>query len=425
MKKFIKTFLILFIFILSIKVNADDLSSIKINGTLLEDFQSNKYTYVINVDANASMINIQATNNTGAKMEGLGDFNLDYGTNNLKIESIGRITDEYELIINRYDPRSVTNTIKSLNLSCYDLDFNSNKIEYSIRVSSKTPDCEIKINLTDPYKSRLLEEYGERNTYLDFGYNKVEIKVAAENEVVKTYTINITREIDEEYTLGDLQSDNLLKAIEIPGYDIDFNPSINEYNIILKDDEKTLTVKGILSSDKATFRDGYGNTEINVTKATTYMVQLIVVAENGAENTYTFNFIKKSNKKYIDAVAISNYKFDFDENITDYNLSLNDNDTELLFSYILIDPLNSTIEITGNENLKVGSVVTLKYIKDDYTQEYKINIVEKQIEETNKASEEKYGIGVKITCYVFLAVSIALVVLAVLHFRKKKKIESM
>ena len=84
---------------------------------------------------------------------------------------------------------------------------------------------------------------------MDFGYNKVEIKVAAENEVVKTYTINITREIDEEYTLGDLQSDNLLKAIEIPGYDIDFNPSINEYNIILKDDEKTLTVKGLDAID--------------------------------------------------------------------------------------------------------------------------------------------------------------------------------
>ena len=119
------------------------------------------------------------------------------------------------------------------------------------------------------------------------------VKVIAENESIRTYTINIVKESDslrEEETEKPIEPTELLsnnnraKNIGVKGYDIDFDPSKTEYEI--KTSAEVLDLKIELEESNAKYTIS-GNENLSNGS----IVKITVIAENGQENIYSIKII--------------------------------------------------------------------------------------------------------------------------------------
>lgn len=85
---------------------------------------------------------------------------------------------------------SSDNLIKTLTIEGYDLDFDQNKLEYSIKVKNDVKSLNINVILNSESASYTIE--GNEN--LKVGENTINIVVKAENENTRTYTIKVNKE---------------------------------------------------------------------------------------------------------------------------------------------------------------------------------------------------------------------------------------
>ena len=91
---------------------------------------------------------------------------------------------------------SSDNLIKSLKIKGYDIDFDQNTYEYSIKVKNSVKSLDLTIELNDEKASYTVEG----NEKFKVGENTVIITVTAEDGSTKTYTIKVNREEEEEET---------------------------------------------------------------------------------------------------------------------------------------------------------------------------------------------------------------------------------
>ena len=239
---------------ISILSNINTLSDLKINNETISNFKSDTTTY--SKEVTTSSINITGTlTDSKATVVGFGTKNLNYGNNTFKIvvTSEAGNTREYILNIIRKDTRSSINTLKNLSLSSGTIKFNANTNNYNIQVDENTDKIKITSELTDS-KSKYVNGFGNREVELKTGLNKVLIKVMAENESIRTYTLNITRgevKTNETETI-DTTINCKIKELIIDGYEIDFLPDTLEYDLTIKDEEK-LDIKVELENEKSTY----------------------------------------------------------------------------------------------------------------------------------------------------------------------------
>ncbi|MDD5826360.1 MAG: cadherin-like beta sandwich domain-containing protein [Bacilli bacterium] len=85
---------------------------------------------------------------------------------------------------------SSDNLIKTLKIKGYTIDFDPNKLEYSIKVKNNTKSLDLEIVLSDENAS--YEVSGNQN--FKVGENLVTIKVTAEDGSERTYTLKVTKE---------------------------------------------------------------------------------------------------------------------------------------------------------------------------------------------------------------------------------------
>lgn len=85
---------------------------------------------------------------------------------------------------------SSDNLIKSLKIKGYSIDFDSNKLEYSIKVKNNVKSLDLEVILNDENAS--YEISGNQN--FKVGENTVTIKVTAEDGSERTYTLKVTKE---------------------------------------------------------------------------------------------------------------------------------------------------------------------------------------------------------------------------------------
>ena len=164
------------------------------------------------------------------------------------------------------------NTLSLLVLSEGKLDFFSPEIEnYNVVVPSNVDSISIYSTLTDA-KSKYVEGYGNRTVDLNNTDTEILIKVKAENGDIKTYTINITREFE---------ASAIISNITINNYEIDFNSSILEYNIKIKD-EKKLDFNIELAKEEYSY-DIIGNSDLT-------NGSVIIVKGNGNNKTIEYKF---------------------------------------------------------------------------------------------------------------------------------------
>ena len=300
---------------ISILSNINTLSDLKINNETISNFKSDTTTY--SKEVTTSSINITGTlTDSKATVAGFGTKNLNYGTNTFKIvvTSEAGNTREYILNIIRKDTRSSINTLKNLSLSSGTIKFNANTNNYNIQVDENTSKIKITSELTDS-KSKYVNGFGNREVELKTGLNKVLIKVMAENESIRTYTLNITRgevKTNETETI-DTTINCKIKELVIDGYEINFLPDTLEYDLTIKDEEK-LDIKVELENEKSTY-EILDNEDLENESVITIKVK----SEDENVLEYKINIIKEEiDKEIIDEVVDNDDDIDSNNNYIGY-----------------------------------------------------------------------------------------------------------
>ena len=328
------------------------LSDIKINGVTISGFSKTKTTY--NIETEESSVIIDATKeSSSAKLTGTGQKSLNYGSNKieLKVTAENESVRTYTLNINRKDTRDTNNNLSNLTIDKGTLVFDKSKSSYDVEVESDVD--KVTINATTESSKARISGHGLIN--LKYGINKVELKVTAENESVKVYTININRSDDRE-------ANNDLSDLKIDNGTINFDKLTTTYNVEVKNRVDKLLVTATPESEKATVT-GAGEKDLIVGDN---KIEIKVTAENGNVKTYTL-IVKRleptPGSDFIEELSIEGIDFEFDPDVNEYTISINDQ-TSLEFHYTVKDGV--VVTIAGNENLKNGFENILAVIEEEY-----------------------------------------------------------
>lgn len=203
-------------------------------------FNNNKSTYSFNVKNNIKTINIKATAaDSKSKISGLGVKTL----NNYANKFVITVTAEngskkyYTIIVNREDEKgnlgdlSKDNTLKELKIEGYDLEFNSNNLNYNITVDNLVKE----LNITAlPNDSKAIVTLN--NKELKVGNNLITIDVVSESGDKKVYNINVIRKDNiPEILIDDINK----KVKDIENKKVIINVT-DKNNILTKDNLKTI-----------------------------------------------------------------------------------------------------------------------------------------------------------------------------------------
>lgn len=357
----------------TIKVNDTNnyLSSITLSEGSI-DFDKSKTKYDIkNIDGETIVINAKAESSYAKVSGDVGKKSLKLGLNTFKItvtseDGVNRV---YTLNVYRNDNRDKTNTLSSLEVENYKISpsFDKKTTNYTLKVKKNVTSVKISAIL-DSDKSSFNKGYGPREVNLNYGVNNVSVKVTSESGSTKTYTIKITREDDRS-------SNNYLKSLNVDSGNFNFNKNNLNYSFSVPNEVTTIKVYATAEDSKSTVS---GAKTYNL-KEGLNKINIVVTAQNNQTRTYTLqvtrivkNIPKETNNK-LGSLEITNYQISFDPEMTIYNLTI-ENETSLNIVPKVQDSTSSVV-ITGNENLKDGSVIKLVVTAvDGSTKEYIINI---------------------------------------------------
>ncbi len=408
-----------------VKSNINTLKSLKVKeGNYITDFDSDKTSYSFDYDKDKITIEGSLTDSS-SNVTGFKTYNLNYGINNINIvvtSESGNIR-TYKISVNRLDVRDKTNTLDSLIVSDYKLspEFNKNTKSYNVTVPTTTDKINISSTLSGS-KSSYVNGFGNRTVNLKYGKNTILIKVKSESESINTYEITVTREDNRS-------SNNYLKSLNISSGEFKFNKKVNEYAVTVKNDVESINVSGEVEDNKSKVT-GFGNYKL---KEGVNNITIKVTAETGSVRKYTLKVtrIVKNNtvipNNNLKSLTINNYQINFDKNIVLYNITIED-EKSLEFSYET-ESEDSSVVINGNENLKNGSVITVKVTAiDGSIKEYKFNISkneeikkDEQIVPHDKVQISKTRIiKLIVACVSIVIIIISVIIFGIINVLKKK-----
>lgn len=346
--------------------NRSDDSTLK-NITLSDgviNFNSNTKNY--NVDVTSSSVKLAATaNNSNATVEYLNGstISLGYGetkTAKIKVTSEKGTTSTYSITLTRKDTRSNDSTLKSISLSDGTINFNSNTKNYHVTVNaSKVTLYATKNNeyatVTYPNGNSVNLEYGQTAT--------LKVKVTAQTGATSIYTINLTRKDARS-------SDNTLKSLAVSNTNIKYNNKTTVYNAQVENNIESISISATANNSKARI-NGTGTKSLAVGN-NSFIVK--VTAENGDVQEYIIVInrkakvtnkedktnktdnntpVKLSSDNYLKSLKIEEVALDFSKTITDYNVFVDYNITNINLSYE-VSSSKAIVSMTGETNLQVG-----------------------------------------------------------------------
>ena len=205
---------------------------------------------------------------------------------------------------------------------------------------------------------------------------------------------------------------NNLKSISINNIELkDFNKDILVYSLTVENEVEKLDVKAVKE-------DNFANVSYNMPN---YLevgeneISIKVTAEDDTTRIYKIIVTRKkeiSSNADLKLVNIKGYNLKFDGASKTYHLKINYEDKKLDIECLTEDE-NATYEITGNDNLKNGSVIKINVTAENKeTQIYRIII--------SKEKEEKQSI-IPVIIFSIVIVVILIIVFLVLKINKNKK----
>lgn len=276
-------------------------------------------------------------------------------------------------------------TLKRLSASGYTLSpsFKANTTSYIVTVPSTA--TTIKLEGATNHSKATVSGLG--NITLTGNETVATIKVTAEDGSVKTYTVKIEKEEQEQEEVKK-SNDATLKKLDVSGYTLTpiFKSNVNNYSMKVRNNITSLNVTAIPNNNEAqvvisgnkNWKEGNNTVTIKVTAedgtVNTYIVNVERASSNN--NTKTDN---KSNDNYLKSLTIkSSHEMEpsFNKDVNTYNIKVPYEVEKLDLSYITSNE-KSKVEITGNEDFKVGSVNTVEIkvtAEDGSVRIYSLNV---------------------------------------------------
>lgn len=223
-----------------------------------------------------------------------------------------------------------------------------------------------------------------------------------QNEVLRSNYIKLNKKVEKTTTDGksrDTSNDNsLLKTLSIDNLDFIFSRRITEYNFEVLYEVKNLNISYTPYNELATI-EVKGNTNLNVGLNT---IDIIVTSPDKLKSTYYTLYVNRleegkqlttpENDASLKDLYVTNYKIEFNDNIYEYNVILNEEVNSLDIKYQTNSSL-SNVQILNNNNIKNGSVVTIKVTSQDGTNENNYRILVK-VKKTNQNFNTLIIIGI-------------------------------
>lgn len=232
-----------------------------------------------------------------------------------------------------------------------------------------------------------------------------------------TTSVNITRK----------SSNNNLYSLKasIGTFDTEFDKDVTVYTLTVPSDAKEVILSGALEDITAS-ADGLYKYELTEDKTTALIT---VTAEDGSTKVYTIYIIKEkpvvvtpivyyySSNNYLKVLEAKGYEISFDRDTLEYELVV-ENDVRTLDITAIAEDSRARVEITGNENFKVGKNIVMITVKAENgdTREYKLIVNRKSNTTTLTEVEESGNTAEK----VVIIILIVLVVLGLLYLIFKK-----
>lgn len=389
-----------------IKSQNNNLGSLSLsNGALTPTFNANTTSYSATI--NASNVTINATKGDNYQtISGTGTKNLNYGNNkfNIVVTSESGAKKTYTINITRPDNRSNNNNLKSLSIDKGNISFNKNTLNYNVNVDSNVTSIKVDASIEDS-KASFVSGYNPRTVNLNYGNNAIQIKVKAENQSIKTYTINVNRKDTRS-------NNNYLNNITIDQGNISFDKNTLVYNTSVAFEVTKINV--VANPEDSKSKVVVNSPNLNVGDN---VITITVTAENGQNRVYKINVkrlekaIQLSDNNNVTSLRVLGHNIDFKNDVLEYNLTIKD-EYALVFEVVLEHP-KATYHITGNEDLKNNSVITLKVTSESgKVKEYKFNISKEVADVKEPAKEETTsngliygGIGFVIGCIVTFVIT--------------------
>ena len=179
------------------KSSNNNLKELTIDGYPIS-FNKNTKSYSISVGNDVKSLSIKAlAEDEKATVTISGNTNLKEGKNTIKITVTAENGSKnvYYIYVTRESSGSVSNTdcdLKSLVVKGYNINFNSNTLEYRITVPSNVTNIELLSTLVNPESTKTTD--GPNS--LAFGENVYTITVTDKNGNKKVYRVIVTRELE-------------------------------------------------------------------------------------------------------------------------------------------------------------------------------------------------------------------------------------
>ena len=356
-----------------------------LNGEISPEFNKEKQEYEVNVKNTENELKMEVeAEDPNAKVEIIGNENLTYGENIVKIKVISSdlsVSRTYLLKVTKEGEEN--NNLKGIKINEEEIEgFDKEKIEYEKEVENNVE----KVKIEGIKESENASVIGNGIYSLEEGENKIIIKVVAQNKEEKEYIIKIKRKYNNY--LKEIVTD---KGEVIP----EFKKETLEYTLEVENKEENITVIGI-KEDKDAVVEGNGKYELKVGEN-----KIIIKVKNKEqeERDYIIKVRRKgsdnNNLKYLTVIE-SEFEKEFDKNELEYTVYVRDTLEKITIKEEAEDP-DAQVEIIGNENfseteeeVKVRVTSTSGKIK-----EYKIKVIrEEESKFSNYLSELSVSEGV-------------------------------
>lgn len=344
---------------ISVQSNVNTLSALSVSGgTLSPAFSSNTTSYTTTVDSSSTNITATATDSKSS-ISGTGTKSLAYGKNTFSIvvTSESGVKKTYTIVVTRPDNRSSNNYLKTLSVNQGSISFNKNTTSYKVNVDSNVTSIKVSATVEDS-KASFVNGSGPRTVNLNYGDNKILIKVKAENESVKTYTITVNRKDNRS-------SDSSLSSLSVEPAEINFNKSTTTYSTSVSYDVTSVKVAYVVNDSKAkVLVTGGDNLVVGENK-----IVVKVTAENGSTTSYTINVTRQkegekvlNNDSSLKSLSINGKEVTLDGSLT-YIVELDEGGVPDVQAIANAD--TSSVKVSELDKIVDGSIISIVVTAED------------------------------------------------------------
>ena len=394
--------------VINTKSDNANLSSLTVNGNLVNGFKKDKTEYKVTVNTNK--VNIEAkAEDSKAQVNVPGEKNLSLGdqTFNIVVTSESGIDKTYKLVVTYEAPKDTDNSLKTLELyngstKIKELEYKNGVYTYEgIKVKTDVSKLTIKATLNNS-KAKFVTDYGSRDVELDYGENILHVRVESESGEVADYSIKVNREDGRS-------ADTSLAKLVVNNVEVELKDKVYEYNVSVRYNE----LKSHIDATPTNKASQVDYTDIDLISGLNDPVKITVTSENKKTQDYILHITRLSeeeSKITLQKVEVVNYDINFSKHQENYDIHLRDGDTKL--DFVVLPNEGLKVNELNNENLKNKSTVILRITDDEKTWTYYFNIIAKE-----EGNSRTLIYIILISCLVLVAGAIVFLII------KKKKLK--